>query len=97
MKTLIIVCLMMIAGCATLPSNEASTMSVRWVYQDDLALQATCVSLRMRKVGDRVKGCFKMEQGVCVIYTKAPTASNEFDVHETAGHELHHCKEGNFH
>lgn len=51
----------------------------------------------IRSCGVDANGCHKLREGVHYIYTRAPRGPDDQALHCTAGHELRHVFEGQFH
>ena len=91
--------LALVAGCA--PLSPTREMRVQWIDLAAAALTQRCYPGKYKpgEVADGLRGCFEFRfGGACTIYT-LPLSAREFesDYHETAGHELRHCRDGYFH
>lgn len=93
------VCLVLLAGCATVKDEPSSPVQVVWQNVDDV--QAICEELSGRREVFRILGCSKWRdiggQRTCTIYAQAPRNEADLQRFATLGHELMHCTDGNWH
>jgi hypothetical protein len=86
MKTLWILAILILSGCAS------DGIKVMWYQLPNDELQQVC-----RRGMWPVVGCAKPGPLSCHIYTLEVSREKREDLHETLGHELRHCFEGKFH
>lgn len=79
-------------GCSSIPSDG----SFRIVWTDDPHRDCMIATGRALALG-RINGCAYQENGVCTIIAKQPKGETDRERLATLGHELLHCKYGDWH
>lgn len=86
---------LLLSACVSTP--DGTTRTIEWIrYDDPVALNKACdKSIRSKRMSPAVWGCYNNIGGVCVVRTLA--AQQDPRIHDTLGHEVRHCFEGQFH
>lgn len=89
---------LLLAACAPLPK----TMVVEWREVEQEELIRICG--HRVEYGKKAIACFNHEGGVCILrtmkieeYTKMTGGKNDLWYYVAAGHELRHCRDGEWH
>jgi len=98
-----------LGGCATVPDRAAETagapgpqrasggetVRIRWHIGTLAEINQICNAGMPAKFRKTVWGCYRRAFDQCVVYTA--NEKEDPQLHDTLGHEVRHCFQGNFH